>query len=154
MNDSEYDELISRASDYLRERIDVSRSEFRLESFDRYDIEQETGTITFSQGPHGVVVADIQAVGTFSVKSHSWRWAWSNPSIIASLAEASTEVRSFGETHQLSELVEPTWPADEEGAWAMTALTAYLSGAEGAYRSPDSPSYFFIIYFNMRWADS
>jgi len=150
MNEVEYDGFLANAYAFLNRRIDASRTLFELGSFDRYDIDQDTGTITFSGGREESVVGDIQVVGTWAYKRNSWRWAWANSSILEPLTTASAATRDFGEEHELSELTEATWTAEEEDAWAMTAITAYLSQAEGAYRCPDAPSYIFVVYFNMR----
>jgi hypothetical protein len=70
--------LLSDAISYLRERQDHLQSRSYLGGYSRYDWNEETGQLIFSQ--HGLArgVADIQFVGSISTRSDTWLWSWAN----------------------------------------------------------------------------
>ncbi len=58
----------------------------------------------------------------------------------------------FRELHGLRELTTAKWKATEEDGWAMTAVTARILQAKGAYRAPDEDGYAFLIFTSLGWA--
>lgn len=148
-------ELVTRAHEYLTERQDALRAEFRLGEWARWDWDQDTGQLAFSNGAGEPpqVVADIQFVGTTSEETGTWLWAWDNPHIEQALARDVHEVRRFGEAHDIAQLTTPKWPADATDGWEMTSITAYVLQAKGAYRTPRDRGFTYMILTAVRWAD-
>jgi len=58
-----------------------------------------------------------------------------------------------GELHGLRELTTAKWKAAEKDGWAMTAVTARILQAKGAYRSPDDTGFLFVVFTSIRWAN-
>jgi hypothetical protein len=66
--------------------------------------------------------------------------------------EYREKVREYEEAHSLLKLASAYWSADEEDGWQMTAVSAYLLKAKGAYRSPDERGFTFMVMTDVRWA--
>jgi hypothetical protein len=92
-------------------------------------------------------------VGSISKVSGTWLWAWANASVLPNMKEQIEDVRRFGELHGLRELTTPKWNATEADGWAMTAVTAKLLQAKGAYRSPDQTGFSFFVFTDIWWAN-
>ena len=143
-DDEAFNGLTSDAVAYLQPRQDELSARWGLDRFERYDWDQRTGRLIFSDRGHPRVAADIQCVGTISTRGGSWLWAWANRSVLESVKHRVREVRDYGETHRYLKLASAAWAAEEADGWEMTAITAYLIGAAGAYRAPGDRSVSFL----------
>jgi hypothetical protein len=143
---------LEEALPYLEEQQERLRSAFRIDDYDRYDWNQESGQLVFSRQGVPIVVADIQFVGSISLRSHTWMWSWANESLLEPVKERAREVRAYGEEHCLLKLACACWSGQEEDGWQMAAIAAYLLKAQGAYRSPDEGRFSFLLMTNVHWA--
>jgi hypothetical protein len=98
------------------------------------------------------VVAEVQFVGSISTHTNTWLWSWANESFLEKVRAKVREVRSYGEQRSLLKLACAYWSAQEEDGWQMAAVSAYLLGARGAYRSPDEHSFTFMVMTDVKWA--
>src|SRR5262245_2441460 len=142
--------FIDLAMQCLTRQQDHRKTEFELGSWPRYDYDQEAGMLTFSSNGRVGVVADMHIVGSTSKRSGTWLWAWDNPSILEHVKHCLADVRAYGEAHGLDKLTTATWPGDEHDGWEMTAATAFILRAEGAYRSPGDHGALFMVLRNVR----
>lgn len=129
--------------DYLAETFDISRHE-------RWDWDQETGEIVFSNAQEKALIARIQFVGTLSTATDTWLWSWANASLVPTVVQDILTVRAFGEAESYACLTVPKWPAEEEDGWEMTAVAAKILGAEGAYRTPGENGFSFLLLNDIR----
>ena len=129
--------------EYLKESFDLSRHE-------RWDWDQETGEIVFSNDGTPAVIARIQFVGSVSTATNTWLWSWANPSLGKNVVEEMLRLRAFGEAEDLACLTVPKWPAGEADGWEMTAVAAKILGAEGAYRTPGNAGFNFMLLKDIR----
>lgn len=153
MSDKEYQTLVDDSNEYLRAQIERCKTEFQIGAYPRYDWDQEKGQLVWSDSGVPKVIASVQFVGSISTKSNTWLWAWANPTILAAVKRDTLKVKSFGERKRIERLTSQKWTADEIDGWEMTALAARLLEARGAYRSPDSDGFTFMIFTNIRWAN-
>jgi len=151
-DDEAFSKLSSDAVAYLRERQDQLYSRYNLGGYPHYDWNQDTGQLTFSDDGRTRVVADIQFVGSISTRSDTWLWSWANQSILESAKQRVRTVRAYGDAHRYLKLASACWTAEEADGWEMTAITAYLIGAAGAYRSPDDRGFSFLAITDVDWA--
>jgi hypothetical protein len=141
-----------KAYEYLNTQQERAKSEFNLGAYERYDWDQESRRLIWSDNGVAKVIADIQFVGSISLRSDTWLWSWANPTIIKSMSEEMADVRHYGEMHGIQPLIEAKWPADEVDGWEMTAIAAYILQSKGAYRSPDTNGFTFMVFSNIRFA--
>jgi hypothetical protein len=149
-----YVDLLTRADSALGAKQDRLERDFRLGTYARFDYDEGTGMIIFSDSGVAKVLADIQFVGDISRRDSLWRWAWDLPYVLPEFSEASRKARRFGWLRGVPPLKKAEWNGDGTDGWEMTSLTAWIAGAEGAYRAPssDSTSYTFMLLRNVRWA--
>lgn len=145
-----WDRLLQDALSYLRDQQDRLRRDFGLSEWERYDYYQDEGLIKFSSNGRVGLVADMQVVGSTSNETGTWLWAWDNPSIETRVQTLSREVLALGKAKGFKQLVEPKWKGDERDGWEMTAVAAFISQADGAYRSPSERGALFLVLTNPR----
>lgn len=148
-----WDELLHSAIDYLHARQEHLQSRFRLDEYEKYGWDQDTAELVFYHEDRPRVVADIQFVGSVSRRSNTFMWSWGNRSIAESNKDRVRRVRTYGEEHGFLKLASAVWTAEEEDGWEMTAVTALLLGAAGAYRSPDDYGSSFLVMTDIRWIE-
>jgi hypothetical protein len=151
-NAAAYTRLVEQAVADLDAKQGQLQARYRIGEHERYDWHQETGQLVFSHDGQLQVVADIQFVGSISTRSHTWMWSWANQSLRESVKARLRRVRAYGEERGFLKLVAAHWSAGEEDGWEMTAVSAHLLGAMGAYRSPGDQSFTFLIMTDIRWA--
>jgi hypothetical protein len=151
-NEAAFAELVETSMAYLRARQNDLEARYRLGTYPRYDWYQETAELVFSDKGKPRVIADIQFVGSISTESASWMWSWANPSLLESAKSTVRRVREFGDRHSFMKLACGYWDAEEVDGWEMTAISAHLLKAKGAYRSPDERGFTFMILTDVRWA--
>ena len=150
-DDEAFKGLMSDAVAYLQQRQDQLSDKFDLNRFDRYEWDLRTGQLNFSDHAQRRVAAEIQMVGSISTRNHSWLWSWANPSVPEPVRQRVREVREYGETHRYLNLASAAWAAEEADGWEMTAITAYLLGAAGAYRAPGDRNFSFLAITDIHW---
>jgi hypothetical protein len=141
MGQVEYEKLVLEAVDVLEARQDSLEEELGLDSLRRVEWDQRTGELVFSDSAGKRVVAKVQFVGSLSKSEKTWLWAWANPTVEDNVKSGSQSVRRYGERYGISRLTEEKWAADEKAGWEMTALSALILNARGAWRT-ESPTLF------------
>ena len=149
-------DLSKKAYEYLNNQQDSSKVVYNIGRYQNWYYDQYTGELTFSDSGVKKLIIEYEEVGSLSFKSNTWLWAWANPHLEDKIKSEITLVRDIGTKRNFEKLKNPKWTADEYDAWEMTAIAAYLMKAKGAYRAPsrDSSLFSFMIYKNIRWADT
>ena len=151
-----FDSLSKKAYQYLFRQQDSCEAIYKIGGYEHWDYNQQTGKLIFSDSGVKKLIIDYEDVGSVSVKSNTWLWAWGNTSIEERVKSKIGMVRDFGKKRGFNKLINSEWTADEYDGWEMTAIASYLMKAKGAYRVPlnDSTLYAFFIFKNITWADS
>jgi hypothetical protein len=145
-----WESFLEMATEYLQRRQERLVADFQLGSWKRYEYDQDTGTLTFSSDGRVGVVADIHIVGSTSKSGGTWLWAWDNSTILDHVKHCLADVRAYGEAHGYSKLTTAKWPGDEHDGWEMTAASAFILRAEGAYRAPHESGALFMVLQKVR----
>ena len=153
MSPEDYSKLVDESNEYLRAVLDAAKTDFNLGSYERYDWDQERGELVFSDQGVPKVVAKIQFIGSISTKSGTWLWSWDNATVLDGIKDQMQRVRGFGKEHGISKLTTAKWEAEEVDGWEMTAISAKILKAKGAYRSPDDDGFTFMVFTDIRWVD-
>ena len=99
--------------------------------------------------------AALHSLPSYAVRAAEGILAQVN-SLVDRLRARAPETERLRRMHpdNLRELTEAQWPAEQDDGWRMTAITAKLLGAKGAYRSPDlkSGGALFMVFTDIRWA--
>jgi hypothetical protein len=151
MSQLRYPELLEESRRYLDTQQAACDRKYGLRQFNRMDYEQENSRMIFSDvGVVPRLVADFQIVGSFSMKSRTWLWAWDNPYLLDNTINEIWKVKGFGDTNDIEKLASPTWEATEQDAWDMTAIAANLLQARGAYSFLSDDIRVFVIFTRLK----
>lgn len=154
MPDARYIALLTRGDSAMSVKQDHLERDFHIGEYRRFDYDEGIGLLVFSDTGVARVLADVQFVGAVRRRDSTWRWAWDLQYIPDSLARAASQARRYGWLHGVRRLRQASWRGDQVDGWEMTSLTAWLAGADGAYRAPssDSTTYTFMLLRHVRWA--
>ncbi len=144
--------LVRKACEYLTSREEELRDRYGLSTYQRFDWNQDEGTIVFSNDGVAGLLANIHLVGSVSTRTNTWLWSWANESISCKVSDRIREVKRYGELHGIAQLTEPYWSANEVDGWEMTSVSAYLLKTQGAYRTPDENGFTYMVLTNVRHA--
>jgi hypothetical protein len=139
----------------LQERNARLKSKFRLDDWPRFDYDVDAGTLIFSEHGAPKVIAEIQIVGSTSVKAGTLLWSWANSHWPADRVTDARVVQAFGVEHGICELTHDTVEDDNLNVlgWELTAVTARATNAIGAYRPPrDEGGGLYLTYKSMERA--
>jgi hypothetical protein len=136
----------------LQRKQELLIDEFRLEDHERWDWDQESGELVFSNDGVPAVVARIAFVGSLSTRSDTWLWAWANFSLLEPVRNAVPAVRRYGEEHGFPWLTVPLWPADIGDAWSMAAIATHVLEARGVHRTSNQNGFTFMVLQDVREA--
>lgn len=148
----DFEEFRHAATHRLIDLNSRCEDKFDIGQWERWHYDLAAGTLTFSDSDRARVVARIQVVGSTSEKAKNWQWGWANPNLPPDSTAASRKAREFGESERISLLTERFLPDDEFLGWEMTAVTADLVGAKGAYRCPGDDGFMYVVYTDVHWA--
>lgn len=142
----EFKELSEASYKYLSEQQKLIEDAYHIHRYEDWFYDQDTGILEFSiKGKH-IVSFKYEEVGSLSKISNTWLWSWANPHISEEIKQKINSVREYGLLHNLEPLSKDKWFADEYDGWEMTAITAYLLKAKGAYRFPLENTFSFVVY--------
>jgi hypothetical protein len=150
MSEPEFQALRQQSNWFMRSQMEQNQKDFGLDAYSRFDWDQWRGELVFSKDGVPKVVARIQVAGTLSTKAKTWFWAWGNSAFLPPIRQSVLRVREFGEERGLLALLQPRWAAKEADAWHMTALTARLIEAKGAFKCPTPDGFTFLVFTDIR----
>lgn len=137
MTDEEFADAIAQATEELRRKQGQLEVEFGIGTFASFWFDQDKGTLQFNDDRERVSVeAKILSVGSFSLNSQTWMWAWENDSLTPVLRQKAEVLKSLFDQTGRKLFLQPVIDADEITGWEMTALAVKHWNARGAYRMP------------------
>ncbi|WP_034092130.1 DUF6882 domain-containing protein [Streptacidiphilus albus] len=136
--------LLPQGEDMI-EQLGRAHMSWGLGSADRWDLDQTTGTITWTF-PDKTATAPAQILGSFSRGSGSWLWAWANQSILPDMSRDARLFRDWAEANGHPALAQPRMEVDETAASTLVALAVRVTEATGYYRGPGGNSAVIITF--------
>jgi len=139
----------------LQEKNAQLKAEYGLDDWPRFDYDVDAGTLVFSDGGVPKVIAEIQIVGTTSVKAGDWLWSWGNSHWPSERVSDAELVRAFGEEHGICELTHKNVEDGDLNAlgWELTAVMVRVTNALGAYRPRrEEGGGLYLAYKAIAWA--
>ena len=145
-------DAVTACHERLSERQALLTATHKLATHERWDYDQESATLTFSNAGVPAVVADVEFIGSISNTSGTWRWSWANFHLHPNVVGRISAVREYGREHHFAPLVVPQWKADVVDAWELAGVAAYVLEAQGVYRAPTDNGYLFMAIMGIRSA--
>ncbi len=150
-NNTKFEEIIDKSYEYIQEKQKKLIEEYKIDTYERWDWDQDTGLLIFSHDGKPIVEAKIDFSGTFSSLSKTWLWAWSNSSLSELVKSESRKVRDLGDEYCILKLASAKWNADEIDGWEMTTIMARELKAKGVYRTPNKNGFVYMIIKDICW---
>lgn len=148
----EWGDFVTTAHNSLSEKQNAIMAEYKIGEHERFDWDQENGTLVFSNKGIPAVIAKVQFVGSISTKSDTWLWSWANSSILDNVKDQMQKIREYGESKKYDALTIDKWSADEIDGWEMTSITSHILDAKGAYRTTDKTGFTYMVITEIYWA--
>ncbi|ELG4788315.1 hypothetical protein RAL05_004509 [Vibrio vulnificus] len=148
-----WEDFVTEAHAALTAKQNKLMTEFKLGEHERFDWDQESGTLIFSNDGKVAVIAKVQFVGSISTTSNTWLWSWASSYIYDNVKDQMHIVREFGESKGYEALIIDKWEADEIDGWEMTSVTSYLLEAKGAYRTTQEAGFTYMVITDISWAN-
>ena len=145
MSEKQFNAFVEECKQELQPKLETAITKWHFDTFKRYDLDQTTGTLVFTDDTGRKFSCTVQVVGTFSTASQTWLWSWASPWVTDALKRDAEAVREFGRTNGVGRLTTDKWAAKETDGWAMTAVAARVAGAESAYRLPNRDAFIFML---------
>jgi len=151
-----FERLLKKSYDYLYKQQDICKDIYKISSYQNWYYDQTTGKLTFSDDGIVKLIIDYEEVGSVSLETKTWLWAWDNPHIEENVKQQITTIKDYGLKRNFSKLVKAKWTADEVDGWEMTAIATYLLKAKGVYRVPvnNGKLLSFMLFKKITWADT
>jgi len=113
----------------------------------RWDVDLQEGIVDFGDNR----VYPLQVIGTESNGDGSWLWAWANhqSGFSESLLKASLEVKQYGHTHQISELITDSFPAEPVNGHFLSMIASGLNPNSCYYAGTHPGGGFYFLVNNM-----
>lgn len=128
--------------------------EYGIGTFPRWHYDQDTALLRFfDENGNARLVAEFIDIGSFSRKSHTWKWAWSNSYVPSEMRQKGSKLKELRvSTGQPIFDQEDAFKIDESGAWDLAAISVMHLGAVGCYRAPASDGilYVFLALMDVR----
>lgn len=153
MTEEEYEKFQHEAIHALMDLNHACDREFSLSAWPRWNYDLDRGILVFSEDRAPKVIAEIQVAGTTSNESNTWMWGWANNSLPQGVVSGMSAAREFGSAESLPRFTTEVLANDDYLGWELTAVTARLLGAKGAYRCPGEDGFLYVVYTDIRFAE-
>ncbi|MBI3546704.1 MAG: hypothetical protein HY081_08975 [Gammaproteobacteria bacterium] len=141
--------VVTDCHEELCAKQDALETLFSLSKHKRWDYDQSTGLLTFSNNGIPAVIADVEFIGSYSTVSETWLWSWSNFHLLENVRTRIKAVREYGEHRAFPRLTIPKWPADEVHGWEVSAVATHVLSAKGVYRAPTENGFLFMAIMEV-----
>jgi hypothetical protein len=153
-DDQRFADLAACAYEELEAKQERLETEYKIGSFARWHYDQDTALLRFfDENGRARLVAEYIDIGSFSRKSRTWKWAWSNSSVPPEMRQKADRLRELcTSTAQPIFHQEDAFEIDESRAWELAAIAVMHLGAVGCYRAPasDGGLYVFLALMTIR----
>ena len=149
MTDDEFQKFLERSMSEIHRKQDLLSSGYGLGTFAAFWFDQAKGTLEFRDHlGRTQLLASVVPIGSHSVRSNTWMWAWANPSILPPLRKQAEALRELATETGVAAFEQPTIAVTaNEMPWELAAFAVHRLGALGAYKAPgrDSDLYLAIL---------
>lgn len=153
-DDEVYHDLVTDCFAFIEPLHKDFLDKYNVGNYERWDWDQETGKLIFSNNGIPELEAEIHFSGSYSSKSETWMWAWANGSLEENVKASSRAIKELGEELGLKQLVAGRWKATEVDGWEMTSVLAKAINAIGLYRTPTSNGFIYMAVTSVKWLKS
>ena len=136
--------LHQRAHEFVSDKQEELAAEFGFGTHDDYRIDWVNSTITFLKEDVPVITFTFQVVGRFQQTEERWTWRWYDEALSDPERSDLEIIKNYGDFYSFDFLTEAHIQASTDLAWALTAISAYLRGAQGVFRIQQEKEELFV----------
>ncbi|WOB44315.1 hypothetical protein HNI00_15070 [Thermoleptolyngbya oregonensis NK1-22] len=140
-----YPILLSRSMEELHFKTQA-QEQFWLLGQCNWEVDQEQGSIRFTNPRGQIITAPVQIIGTYNTLDGTWLWGWDHPAVVPALQHHARALRDYGAAQGVDRLTTRKLHCSEPEAWELTALACCLCHAEGAYCGPAGTTLVFMTF--------
>ena len=145
MNEGEFEEFMARCVADAQRKNDALDAEHGLHSFARWDDDGDRQTLLFTNpGEVDALEAKVTSIGSYSLKTHTWMWAWANESLTDAAREKASLLKRLFDRTGMRVFTDPHVDCDEYLAWELAAAAVDELGSLGCYREPVGHLWIFV----------
>ena len=144
------DAYFEEARNHLAALTQGHQDAWRIGSADRWDADQETGTICWTFPDNVIASAPFQIIGTYNSLDSTFLWAWDHPSILEPLRQDAKAVLAFANANNVEFLCDRKVECQEDAAWDLVALATLIADRQGAYRGPSGTNAAFMTFGEVK----
>jgi len=123
----------------------------KLSLVTRTELALETGTaILYDLHDRMLATAAFEPIGSYSYISHSWFWAWANPSVPEALRQRCKQRIDNIVTRGLWEVSTPQFATDESTCGLLGAFVVTQSSAQALLRIPQPAGSLYVALFEVK----
>lgn len=128
-----YSELSKIEFQKLCEAQENFNSKYNLDSYSNWFYDQESELLRIYNNDDDEVYFKYVPIGTYSLKSNTWLWSWSNEHSIAKSKNATLKVKSFGEENKFEKLTKGLIECEKDECWDFVAISRMFIENIGVY---------------------
>lgn len=128
-----YEKYAQKAVDKLRVCQPEFRAKFDTDNYASWFYNQSSETLRLHSDDKEIYFRYIP-VGTFSLNTNTWLWAWANEDSVEPRKFRTLKVKEFGEKKNYGNLSTAQIDGDKYTGWESTAIAFDIIGAIGTYR--------------------
>ena len=137
MNESQFEQFLSDAAEAVQAKNDLLEQRHGIGHFARWNHDGDLGQLTFSTpGDAAALVAETTDIGSYSLKTKTWLWAWANESLTSGARAKADELKKLYEVTGMRVFIDAHFDCDEYLAWELAASSVEHLGGIGCYRGP------------------
>lgn len=128
-----YEKYADRNCKKLTEFQNNFRTEYEIDDYANWFYNQSTETLRLFPSDKEVYFKYIP-VGTFSLNTNTWMWAWANEDSVEPRKFQTLKVKEFGEKKKYNKLTNAHFDGDGYTGWELTSIAFEIIGGIGTYR--------------------
>lgn len=128
-----YKKFAQKAVDKLQESQSEFRAKYDTDNYASWFYNQSSETLRLYSDDKEIYFRYIP-VGTFSLNTNTWMWAWANEDSIEPRKFRTLKIKEFGEKKNYENLSNALIDGDKYTGWESTAIAFDIIGGIGTYR--------------------
>jgi len=137
MSESEFEEFLADAAHAVQAKNDLLEQRHGIGHFARWDHDGELDRLTFSNPDDAnVLVAGTTDIGSYSLNTRTWLWAWANESLTDAARRKAARLKTLSDVTGMRIFSDAHFDCDEYLAWELAAASVEHLDGLGCYRGP------------------
>jgi hypothetical protein len=125
--------VLLQGHDMIGESIAVHDRRWGMSRAVGWRLDQRAAQVEWDLDDERTARAPAQVLGSWSAATGTFVWAWDNPTVLAEVRETATQIRRYGEEHEVFALTTSPLRLDLEQLRDLVALAFRVGGCTGLF---------------------